>query len=111
MKKITELSVKCTGAMHITVKKCFDPYGGEQNFLAYTFDGDGVSLHGMLHDGSVSKRDGTNFLFFADQTMDDKDSVEMAGTVADTHLVAEHVDEAAGSLSEAENMIEYMHLM
>lgn len=109
---MTELSFKCQGSMHITVRKCFDQYGGEQNVLTYTFKGDGVNIHGMLHNGSVSKKDETNFLFFTDPTnYSVDDSVEMAGVVSDSFTVAETVGDEAGALTELENMFEGLHIM
>ena len=112
VQRVTELSFKCEGTMHITVRKCFDQYGGEQNVLAYTFNGAEVNIHGMLHNGSVSKKDKTNFLFFTDPTsMSADDSVEMAGAVSDSYSVAETVGDEAGSLTEDENMFEGIHLM
>ena len=112
VQRVTELNFKCEGTMHITVRKCFDQYGGEQNILAYTFKGDEVNLHGMLQNGSVSKKEDTNFLFFTDPTsMSVDDSVEMAGAVKDSYSVTEKVGDEAGSLTEAENMFEGIHIM
>ena len=111
VQKVSELSFQCEGTMHVTVKKLFDQYGGEQNFLAYTFKGENADLHGMLHNGTVSKNGETYFMFFTNPEMDITDSVEMAGTVAGTNLVDAKVDEAAGSLTEEENEFGGKHVM
>ena len=109
VKKVTELSFQCQGTMHLTVKKIMDRFGGEENHLCYTFKGENVDLHGMLHHGSVSKLGETNFLFFNDAEM--VESVEMAGTVSDAHSVTAIVGEEAGTLTEQENMFGGKHVM
>jgi len=111
VQKVTDLSFQCAGTMHITVKKCFDPYGGEQNVLAYTFKGENVDLHGMLQNGTVSKSGDTYFIFFTNPEMDITDSVEMGGTVEGSYSVAAQVFDAAGSLTEEENEFGGKHVM